>query len=114
VPAALRRAPSVLARAGIGAVLQPAAVLVTRVAYLAICGLLLRVLWDPIGLRLAGDGIDAAAMLLLVGFVAIWLCLVLAGGALHAWGTVAWTRLLGPTANAVAADDQQMETRSPS
>ena len=35
--------------------------------------------------------------LLLVGFVAIWLCLVLAGGALHAWSAATWSRLLaGP------------------
>jgi hypothetical protein len=54
----------------------------------------LRVLWAPIEQRLALDGIDVAAAFLLVGFVAIWLCLVLGGGALHAWGSVCWTRLL--------------------
>jgi hypothetical protein len=26
--------------------------------------------------------------------VAIWLCLVLAGGALHAWSATTWSRLL--------------------
>jgi hypothetical protein len=43
--------------------------------------------------------------------VSIWLCLVLAGGALHAWGSVSWTRLLearGRDAGAVA----QLESRS--
>jgi hypothetical protein len=43
--------------------------------------------------------------------VAIWLCLVLAGGALHAWGSLSWTRLLdarGAEGGAVA----QMESRS--
>lgn len=65
-----------------------------RVAYLVLAAILLRVLWAPIEQRLALDGIDAAAALLLVGFVAIWICLVLGGGALHAWGSVTWTRIL--------------------
>ena len=57
------------------------------------------------------EGFGLAVIGLLVGFVAIWLCLVLAGGALHAWGSVSWTRLLdtrGSEAGAVA----QMESRS--
>jgi hypothetical protein len=73
--------------------------------------ILLRVLWAPIDARLADDGFGFAAVLLLVGFVAIWLCLVLAGGALHAWGSVSWTRLLDARdreAGAVA----NMESRS--
>jgi hypothetical protein len=73
---------------------------------------LLRVLWHPIGTRLEGDGFGVAAILLLVGFVAIWLCLVLAGGALHAWGSVTWTRLLAVTEDGSAArQEQQMERR---
>jgi hypothetical protein len=56
---------------------------------------LLGVLWHPIGIRLSGEGIDAAIVPLLVGFVAIWLCLVLGGGALHAWASVTWTGVLG-------------------
>lgn len=64
------------------------------VAYLGIATLLLAVLWDPIEARLAIGGIDAAVVPLLVGFVAIWLCLVLGGGALHAWASVTWTRVL--------------------
>lgn len=63
-------------------------------AYLAVAALLLSVLWDPIEVRLAVDGIDATGLPLLVGFVAIWLCLVLGGGALHAWASVTWTRVL--------------------
>ena len=69
------------------------------------------VLWAPIESRLSEEGFGVAVVLLLVGFVAIWLCLVLAGGALHAWGSVSWTRLLearGRDAGAVA----QMESRS--
>jgi hypothetical protein len=66
-----------------------------RVAYLGLTTVLLSVLWDPIEARLAVDGIDLAGVPLLVGFVAIWLCLVLGGGALHAWASVTWTRVLG-------------------
>ena len=65
--------------------------------YVALVVILLRVLWSPIDGRLLSTGIDAATLLLLVGFVAIWLCLVLAGGAVHAWGTLTWTRILTRT-----------------
>ena len=93
---ALRRAPELV---------------LARVAYLVLAAILLRVLWDPIGIRLGGDGFDLATVLLLVGFVAIWLCLVLAGGALHAWGSVTWTRLLAVGAGGAAADPQHLEHR---
>jgi hypothetical protein len=107
----LRYAPSVLAAAGSGALIQAVAILIARVGYVALAGTLLRVLWGPIEARLAGGGFGVAVIGLLVGFVAIWLCLVLAGGALHAWGSVSWTRLLEPwgrEAGAVA----KMETSS--
>jgi hypothetical protein len=95
VAAALREAPGRLARAGVAAAIQSVAMLVTRVGYLVVAATMLRVLWAPIEERLALDGIDAAAALLLVGFVAIWLCLVLGGGALHAWGSATWSGVLG-------------------
>jgi hypothetical protein len=69
----------------------------------------MRVLWAPIESRLALNGIDAAGMLLLVGFVAIWLCVVLAGGALHAWGSVSWTGVLGGGATDRALSRDEME-----
>ena len=71
---------------------------VVHAAFLVLAALLLGVLWAPIGAELAVvGGIDIATALLLVGFVAIWLCLVLAGGALHAWSAATWSRLLaGP------------------
>jgi hypothetical protein len=94
VAAAIRGAPRALARAGGAAVTHVAVVAAVRVGYLVLAAILLRVLWAPIEQRVAVDGIDAAAALLLVGFVAIWLCLVLGGGALHAWGSVTWTRIL--------------------
>jgi hypothetical protein len=66
-----------------------------HVAFLFLAALLLGVLWAPIGGELGiSGGIDIATALLLVGFVAIWLCLVLAGGALHAWSAATWSRLL--------------------
>jgi hypothetical protein len=67
---------------------------VVDLALLALTALLLGVLWAPIGDQLERGEIDVAAGLLLVGFVAIWLCLVLAGGALHAWSATTWSRLL--------------------
>ena len=91
---ALLEAPRALAGAGLAAVLQAGALLLARVAYVVVCALLLRVLWTPIGVQLDGGEIDVATLLLLVGFVAIWLCLVLGGGALHAWGSLSWTGVL--------------------
>lgn len=54
---------------------------------------LLRVLWEPIGREL-GPGLlsNPEALVLLLGFVAIWLALLLMGGGLHAF-VFAW-RLL--------------------
>jgi len=52
----------------------------------------LRVLWAPIRAELsAGQLVSPQALLLLVGFVAIWLALVLAFGALHAWVSTWWS-----------------------
>ena len=108
---ALGAAPRLLGRAGGAAVVQIVAQFAARIGYLVVATVLLRVLWAPIEARLSEEGFGVAVVLLLVGFVAIWLCLVLAGGALHAWGSVSWTRLLearGRDAGAVA----QMESRS--
>ncbi|MDQ2673589.1 MAG: hypothetical protein M3Y40_02940, partial [Chloroflexota bacterium] len=69
---------------------------VAGLSYLALTGLLLTVLWAPIRAALLGGApLDLASGLLLVGFVAIWLCLVLGGGALHAWASATATILLG-------------------
>jgi hypothetical protein len=66
--------------------------LVLEVAYLLFCLLLLKVLWAPIGEALAeGRATTSGAPLLLVGFVAIWLCLVLVGGALHTFVAAWWS-----------------------
>ncbi len=67
---------------------------VLAIGYLAVATLLVRVLWAPIAVRLtAEETSDPVTMVLLVGFVAIWLCLVLGGGALHAWSTATWSHL---------------------
>ncbi|MGZ8475064.1 MAG: hypothetical protein ACXWWQ_02415 [Candidatus Limnocylindria bacterium] len=79
------------AASAVHAVVAPAA----RLAYLGFATLMMGVLWAPIGTQLAtGTGFGAAQGALLVGFVAIWLCLVLGGGALHAWGSMSWSRVL--------------------
>ena len=96
---ALARAPRLLAAAGPSTIAQLFVTFIAWVAYMAIAIVLLRVLWDPIGLQLAdGAGFGPAQGALLVGFVAIWLCLVLGGGALHAWASVSWARILSGTA----------------
>jgi len=95
---ALRSAPGVTLAAApaIHAILA----FLAQLVFLGFGALLLGVLWVPIGARLAGGGeIDIAIGLLLVGFVAVWLCLVLAGGALHAWSAATWSRLLATDAS---------------
>lgn len=67
-----------------------------QAAYLLFCALLLRVLWAPIEEALVeGRATTSGSPLLLVGFVAIWLCLVLAGGAVHAFVAAWWSLELG-------------------
>jgi hypothetical protein len=84
-----------LVRLGQAALVHVLAATAAGVGYLALGALLLSVLWAPIGAQLGVRGeFDLATGLLLVGFVAIWLCLVLAGGALHAWSATTWSRLL--------------------
>jgi hypothetical protein len=91
-----------LIRLGPAALIQALVATAADVAYLAFGALLLSVLWVPIGAELGVRGeFDLATGLLLVGFVAIWLCLVLAGGALHAWSATTWSRLLAADARPI-------------
>lgn len=91
--------PAMVRRAGSAGAVQFAVTIVVGSAFLILSGILLHVLWAPIGAGLiTGGAIDATGALLLVGFVAIWLCLVLAGGALNAWGSATWSTLLRPRA----------------
>ncbi len=66
--------------------------LVVLAGWLAASWFGLELLWRPIGRAMAGGHLGEAWMpLLLVGFVAIWLCLVAAGGALHGWASAWWS-----------------------
>ncbi|MEO7295144.1 MAG: hypothetical protein ABIZ57_03290 [Candidatus Limnocylindria bacterium] len=90
---ALRSAPAMTLGAAPAA--HAVVAFVLQLVFVGFTTLLLVVLWAPIGTRLDGGGeIEIGIGLLLVGFVAIWLCLVLAGGALHAWSAATWSRLV--------------------
>lgn len=88
------------------AVLRPSALVQMAISvtaagvYLGLATLLLGVLWAPIGedLRVIG-AFDLRSGLLLVGFVAVWLCVVLAGGAIHAWSAATWSALVATDAS---------------
>lgn len=90
-----------LAAGGAAAVVQVVVAFAIRIGLLVLAAMLLSVLWAPIGARLGVDSLDAGLVALLVGFVAIWLCLVLAGGAVHAWGTTTWSFVLDEPVRAV-------------
>lgn len=96
---ALLGVPHSLRRAGAAWVVAAMASVLARLAYLGASALLLGVLWPSIATPLADRGMDAAVVPLLLGFVATWLCLVLGGGALHAWVSLTWTGLLGRPRN---------------
>ncbi len=74
--------------------------LVTLLAHgvgLLLATVLLRVLWSPIRLQLTRGQLGGPqTLLLLVGFVAIWLCLLIGAGALHAWASAWWALELEP------------------
>ena len=91
---ALAGAPRLLASAGWPAAIHVAVTSMVRIGLVVISAVLLRVLWEPVGERLAAAQLDAATAALLVGFVAIWLCLLLAGGAVQAWASAGWSILL--------------------
>ncbi|HET7082924.1 MAG TPA: hypothetical protein VFJ00_04360 [Candidatus Limnocylindria bacterium] len=71
---------------------------------------LLRVLWAPIAAELAGGQlVSPSALLLLLGFVAVWLTVSLAFGALHVWVSTWWSLELG--ANREAGSPEAQEAR---
>ncbi len=110
VSSALGAAPRTLLRAGSATAAQAIGIQVARLAYVGLAAVLLRVLWSPVSDRLGVAGIEPTTILLLLGFVAIWLCVVLGGGALHATGSAAWTRVLRAATDEPVAGNQRMET----
>jgi len=69
---------------------------------------LLQVLWAPIAADLAGGQlVSPRELLLLVGFVAVWLALVLVFGVLHAWISAWWSLELEQTDAAVRPSAQE-------
>ena len=87
-------APAAARRLGAAGAIHGVVSLLAAVGYVVMATMLIGVLWAPIGVRLAaGEAGDPATVVLLVAFVAIWLCLILGGGALHAWSTATWARL---------------------
>jgi hypothetical protein len=108
VTSGLAGAPALVSRAGPAGLWHLAASVTIGAGYLILSGLLLVVLWAPIRSTLQnGASLDLAGGLLLVGFVAIWLCLVLAGGALHAWASMTATILLGGRSTSNVAERPQ-------
>jgi hypothetical protein len=95
---AMRRAASEMRRRPVRRLATAAVVALVDAAVLALQIALLGVLWEPIGVGLR-DGRLASpdTLLLLVGFVAIWLGLLLAAGALHAAASAWWTLELRET-----------------
>lgn len=67
---------------------------------------LLRALWTPIDAELAdGQLVSPEALLLLVGFVATWLLVILAFGALHVWFCCWWSLEMGGAPGGEAAPE---------
>lgn len=70
--------------------------------------LLLRAVWAPVSDRLtAGPLARPETLLLLVGFVGIWLVLLVVSGALHAFVSAWWFMELSPEAEPTAAPSWQ-------
>ena len=77
---------------------------------LALAVALLRVLWAPIGADLGGgDLVSPTALLLLVGFVAIWLAVILAFGALHVLFSTWWSLETGALPGEAAAEAMEAQ-----
>ncbi len=92
-----------LRRLGLGAT-----ALLTDLLALTLATALLRVLWAPIRVELAaGQLVSPQALLLLLGFVAVWLALVLAFGAIHTWVSAWWSLELEPVGEAARATAQE-------
>lgn len=73
---------------------------VTLLAFLAFqlfTAITLAVLWQPLQIRLAGDGLaEPTTLVLLLGFVWIWLVLLIMAGVVQAWISAWWEVELAP------------------
>lgn len=82
--------------------------LASDIAAVVLAVALLRVLWEPIGADLAGGQlISPQALLLLVGFVAVWLAIVLGFGALHVLISAWWSLELGALGETAPAAEHE-------
>jgi hypothetical protein len=82
--------------------------LVADLVAVALATLLLQLPWDPVEAALAGGRlVSPSALLWLVGFVAIWLAIVLALGALHAWVSMWWSLELGADGEVARREAQE-------
>jgi len=69
-----------------------AAATLIDLTFLAVSLVGLRMLWDPIRADLAAGRLTSpVTLVLIVGFVTVWLITVLAAGAIHSWGTAWWS-----------------------
>jgi hypothetical protein len=95
---AMKSAASELRHRPVRRLATAGAVALVDAALLTLQIVLLGVLWEPIGLALhEGQLASPDTLLLLVGFVAIWLGLLLVAGALHAAASAWWTLELRET-----------------
>ena len=78
---------------------------VTDLLAVALAVALLHALWGPIGAASGGQLVSLAALLLLVGFVATWLVVILAFGALHVWFSSWWSLETGGVPGEEATPD---------
>jgi hypothetical protein len=83
---------------------------VTDLVAVALAVAVLRVLWAPIGADLGGgDLVSPTALLLLVGFVAIWLAVILAFGVLHVLFSTWWSLETGALPGEAAAEAMEAQ-----
>ena len=82
----------------------------TDLVAVALAVALLRVLWAPIGADLGvGAMVSPTALLLLVGFVAIWLAVILAFGVLHVLFSTWWSLESGALPGEAAAEPMEAQ-----
>jgi hypothetical protein len=82
----------------------------TDLLAVALAVALLHALWAPIAAELAGGQlVSPVALLLLVGFVATWLVVILAFGALHVWFSCWWSLETGAPGGEAAPESLEAQ-----